>query len=97
MTNEVLTTPEVLPLPGEIFEHCMGGRYRVDRLGWSATGYEQTGEIKRAVYYTQLTAGEKFPAGAQWDRSLEEFMHGTVEVDGEVVRIFCSTGEFEEQ
>jgi hypothetical protein len=97
MTKEVMRHFETEPLPGEIFEHCMGGRYRVDRLGWSATGYEQTGEVKRAIYYTQLTAGEKFPAGTQWDRSLEEFMNGTVEVGGEIVRIFRSTGECEER
>jgi len=85
--NEVVRNPEKIPIPGEIYVHCMGGQYRVEGFGQDATGYEEKSEVTQTILYTQLTAG-KYPAGTAWSRSLEEFMHGTVEIDGEQVRIF---------
>lgn len=80
-------SPEELPQPGDVFEHCMGGTYTYLRLQPDATGYEKTGEVKHLAQYRQEHDGG-FPAGTIWTRDLEEFLHGTAEVNGEIVPVF---------
>ena len=79
--------PEDLPQPGEVYEHCMGGTYTFLGLQYDATGYEITGKVTQIARYRQDHDGG-FPAGTEWTRNLEEFMHGTAEINGQKVPIF---------
>ncbi len=86
--SEQPPTQEFDVWPGDTYEHCMGGTYRVIDFGQDATGYEETGAVTRTVVYEQLSNGKAYPAGTVWTRSLHEFINGTTEIDGELVPIF---------
>ena len=87
MTEKQPQSQEELPQPGDMFEHCMGGTYTFIGLQPDATGYEATGEVSYLAKYTQNYDGS-FPAGTEWTRRLDEFLHGTTVLNGQTVPIF---------
>ena len=87
MSELIPNIPEDIPQPGEVYAHCMGGTYTFLGIQHDATGYETTGEVTQLARYRQDHDGS-FPAGTIWTRNLEEFMHGTAEINGQKVPIF---------
>ena len=73
---------------GDVFKHLHGTTYEVDALVARAEGNEETGSLGLDVVYTQLDDGEVNPAGTQYTRSIEEFLYGMAEQNGEFVPIF---------
>ena len=66
---------------GEIYLHSAGLKYKVDKLIFDATNYEDTGELKEKVLYTQLEDGKECPKGTQYVRETNDFLNNFKLID----------------
>jgi len=74
--------------PG-VYEHYQGGEYLTLSTGWRMVeGADGDAVGEEVVWYVALYEHPEYGAYAEWDRPIEDFRQGTVEIDGQQVPKF---------